>query len=369
MRVLITGAKGFIGKNLIAGLKNQETVTVEEFDKDTPTELLETYCHNVDLVFHLAGINRPQQAEEYIEGNEGFTRRLLQILRKHQNTSTVVYSSSIQAQLDNPYGRSKKEGEELLLQYARESGAKVMIYRFPNVFGKWCRPDYNSVIATFCHNIAHNMPITINQPDTQLELLYIDDLVEEFVRITQNKSSILSGFYDVQPVYTVKLENIAKLLYSFQANRSQLVMPDLSDSFTKRLYSTYLSYLPEQALSYGPKMHTDQRGSFTEIMKQPSFGQLSVNRSKPGTVKGNHWHRTKVEKFLVVSGYGLIRLRRINSDRLIEYYVSQNKLEIVDIPPGYTHNIENLGDTDLITLMWANESYDPKNPDTYIEEV
>jgi UDP-2-acetamido-2,6-beta-L-arabino-hexul-4-ose reductase len=374
MRVLITGAKGFIGKNLIEGLKIQKCIELDEFDRDCDISLLEEYCSKADFVYHLAGINRPENENEYKEGNIDLTYFIINALKKYHNTCPILYSSSMQALLDNPYGRSKKAGEELLLDYAQETGTKVFLYRFPNVFGKWCRPNYNSVVATFCYNIAHNQPIHINNPEAVVNLIYIDDLVTEIINCLWNEDTLLvspksNNFYEVNPVYTVTLSEIAKLLYSFQSSRKTLDIPDISDDFTKKLYSTYLSYLPEQDFAYDLNMHTDHRGSFTEILKQLQFGQISVNAIKPGVVKGNHWHNTKVEKFLVVSGKGIIRLRDIHSCQSIDYYVCEDRLTVVDIPPGYTHNIENLGSTDLVTIIWANESFDTNKPDTYYLEV
>lgn len=374
MRVLVTGAKGFIGKNLMEGLKNQKSIQIDEFDRDSDISLLEEYCSKADYVYHLAGINRPENENEYKEGNIDFTCFIINSLKKYHNTCPILYSSSLQALLDNPYGRSKKAGEDLLLSYAKETSTKVFIYRFPNVFGKWCRPNYNSVVATFCHNIAYNQPIRIDNPEAVVNFVYIDDLVAEIIHClwlekTEQDRPGLNNFYEVNPVYTVTLSKIAGLLYSFQNSRKKLDLPNISDEFTKKLYSTYLSYLPKEDFAYDLHMNKDQRGSFTEILKQVQFGQLSVNVLKPGVVKGNHWHNTKVEKFIAISGNGIIRLRNIHSDQVIYYYVCEDKLSVVDIPPGYTHNIENLGDTALVTMIWANESFDANNPDTYYLKV
>lgn len=369
MKILVTGAKGFIGKNLVAELKNRKYTDILEYDIGTDPSLLDTYCRETDFVFHLAGVNRPKNQSEYMEGNFGFTSRLLDTLRKYNNTCPVMISSSIQAVLDNPYGRSKKAGEDLVFAYGKETGAKVMVYRFPNVFGKWCRPNYNSVIATFCYNIARDLPITVNDPNVVLKLVYIDDVVEELIKALKGEENRVGDFCEVPVVHTITLGEIVDLLYSFKRSREMLSIPDMSDEFTKKLYSTYLSYLPKDSFSYTLKMNTDNRGSFTEFIRTLDRGQVSVNISKPGITKGNHWHHTKNEKFLVVSGKGVIRLRKIGSDEIIEYYVSGDKLEVVDISPGYTHNIENLGNTDMVTIMWANECYDPDKPDTYYEEV
>lgn len=369
MNILVTGATGFIGKNLIIELRNKKYTQILEYDKDSNPDLLDEYCQKADFVFHLAGVNRPQDPEEFISGNFGFTTQLLNKLKIYNNKCPVMFASSIQAERDNPYGKSKKAAEDELFQYSDETGAKVLIYRFPNVFGKWCRPNYNSAIATFCHNIAHDLPITVHDPNVTLTLVYIDDLVDELIRALEGNETRNGRFCEVPVVYRKTLQEIVDLINSFKQSRDELTIPDLSDPFTKKLYSTYLSYLPQDVFSYPLKMNVDHRGSFTEFIKTIDRGQVSVNISKPGVVKGNHWHHTKNEKFLVVSGRGVIRFRRIDSDEVIEYYVSGDKLEVVDIPPGYTHNIENLGDTDMVTIMWANEPFDPKNPDTYYLEV
>ena len=379
MKILITGAKGFVGKNLVAQLKNiQEgkvkntnfpSLTLYEYDVDTDPALLDGYCADCDFVFHLAGVNRPKDPSEYMEGNFGFTSTLLETLKKHNNSCPVMLSSSTQAALDNEYGRSKKAGEDLLFQYGEETGAKVLVYRFPNVFGKWCRPNYNSAVATFCHHIAHGLPITVNDPSVHMTLVYIDDVVGELLDALENKEHSDGGFCKVPVEYKITLGEIVDLIYSFRASREERSIPDMSDGFTKKLYATYLSYLPEDQFSYPLKMNIDNRGSFTEIIRTKDRGQFSVNISKPGITKGNHWHHTKNEKFVVVSGKGVIRFRKPDSDQIIEYFVSGDKIEVVDIPTGYTHNIENLGDTDMVTFMWCNECFDPERPDTYFLEV
>ena len=330
---------------------------------------MDKYCKEAEFVFHLAGVNRPKDQTLYMEGNYGFTSKLLDTLKKYKNTCPVMISSSIQVALDNPYGKSKKAGEDLIFEYGKETGAKVLVYRFPNVFGKWCRPNYNSAIATFCYNIAHDLPITVNDPSVIMNLVYIDDVADELINALEGKENRVGEFCEVAVKYTVTLGEIVDLLYTFKKSRVDLFIPDMSNLFTKKLYSTYLSYLPEDKFNYDLKMNKDNRGSFTEFIKTPDRGQVSVNISKPGITKGNHWHNTKNEKFLVVSGNGVIRFRKIGSDKIIEYYVSGDKLEVVDIPPGYTHNIENLGDNDMVTIMWANECYNPDKPDTYYEEV
>jgi UDP-2-acetamido-2,6-beta-L-arabino-hexul-4-ose reductase len=364
MKILVTGAKGFIGKNLIAELKNRGFNNVYEYDKDTSPVLLEVYCREAEFIFHLAGVNRPKEQAEFMEGNFGFTLTLLDTLKKYNNTSPIMLASSIHAELDNLYGKSKKAGENLLLSYSKETGAKVLVYRFPNVFGKWCRPNYNSAVATFCHNIAHNLPITVNDPNVLMTLVYIDDLVEELINALEGKENRVGIFCEVPIVHDITLGEIVHLIQTFKTSREDRSIPDMSNAFTKKLYSTYLSYLPTNQFSYELKMNTDNRGSFTEFIKTPDRGQVSVNISKPGITKGNHWHHTKNEKFLVVSGKGVIRFRKIDSDEVIEYFVSGDKLVVVDIPPGYTHNIANLGDKDMVTIMWANELFDPEKPDT-----
>lgn len=369
MKILITGAKGFIGKNLITELKNRKYTDIFEYNRDTDPTLLDEYCKQADFVFHLAGVNRPKEQSEFMEGNFGFTTTLLHTLKKYKNTCPVMISSSIQAELNNPYGKSKKAGEDLLFKYEKETGAKVLVYRFPNVFGKWCRPNYNSVVATFCHNIAHDLPITVNNPSVVMNLVYIDDVVNESINALDGRENIKGDFCEVPIVHTITLGETADLIYSFRKSREERYIPNMSNEFTKKLYSTYLSYLPKDQFSYELKMNVDNRGSFTEFMKTPERGQVSVNISKPGITKGNHWHHTKNEKFLVVSGKGVIRFRKIDSDEVIEYFVSGEKMEVVDIPTGYTHNIENLGETDMVTIMWANEPFDPEKPDTYYLEV
>jgi UDP-2-acetamido-2,6-beta-L-arabino-hexul-4-ose reductase len=380
MNILVTGAHGFIGKNLCAALRNirdgkdksfclDAGLDIFEYDTDTSLELLDGFCRDADFVFHLAGVNRPKDQSEFMEGNFGFTSVLLDTLKKHKNACPVMMSSSTQASLDNPYGRSKKAGEELMFAYSRETGAKVLVYRFPNVFGKWCRPNYNSAVATFCNNIANDLPITVNDPSVRLTLVYIDDVVAELIRALSGKENRDGEYCKVPVEHKITLGEIVDLIYSFKASREARSVPDMSDDFTKKLYATYLSYLPKDKLSYPLKMNTDSRGSFTEFIRTPERGQFSVNISKPGITKGNHWHNTKNEKFLVVSGKGVIRFRKIGSDEVTEYYVSGEKLEVVDIPTGYTHSIKNLGDTDMVTLMWANECFDPGKPDTYFEEV
>lgn len=380
MNVLITGAKGFMGRNLVAQLQNiregkakaeglDSSLNILEYDLETEPSLLDAYCAQADFVFHLAGVNRPKDQAEFMEGNFGFTSTLLDALKRSRNTCPIMISSSIQAALDNPYGQSKKAGEDLVFRYGQDSGARVLVYRFPNVYGKWCCPNYNSAIATFCHNIARDMPITVNDPSVVMNVVYIDDIVEELIAALAGKEHREGAFCHVPVQHTIKLGEIVEQLRSFRASRTDLSVPNMGDGFTKRLYATYLSYLPEDGFSYPLTMHVDHRGSFTEILRTAERGQFSVNISKPHIVKGNHWHHTKNEKFLVVSGTGVIRFRKIGEDAVQEYFVSGDKLEVVDIPTGYTHNIENLGDTDMVTFMWANEPFDPQKPDTYAELV
>ncbi len=371
MKVLVTGANGFIGKNLIAELEHREGIEVLPYDIDTPQELLQEYCAVCDFVFNLAGVNRPEHMEEYMEGNFGFATTLVNTLQKCQNTCPVMNSSSIQAALENPYGKSKKAGEDMLFAYGQKTGAEVYIYRFPNVFGKWCRSNYNSAVATFCHNIAHGLPIQVNDRSTVMHLVYIDDVVEELLQALDRHPHVNSdGYCYVPTVHEVTLGEIVNLLYSFRESRTNLMVPDMTEGgFEKKLYSTYLSYLPKDKFSYPLITHTDDRGSFTEILKSADRGQVSVNISKPGITKGNHWHHTKNEKFLVVSGEGLIRFRKYGDDEIIEYHVSGEKPEVVDIPTGYTHSIVNVGNTELVTLMWCNECFNPGKPDTIYEVV
>lgn len=380
MKILITGAKGFVGKNLVSQLNNikddkaknytlKTDLTIYEYDIDTSPDLLELYAKDCDFVFHLAGVNRPQNQVEFMEGNFGFTSTLLEALKKHKNTCPVMISSSTQAVLDNPYGISKKAGEDLMFAYSQESGADVLVYRFPNVFGKWCSPNYNSAVATFCNNVANDLPITVNDRNVVMTLVYIDDVVDELINALQNKPNKDGDYCKVETEHTITLGEIVDLIHSFKASRENLGIANMADAFTKKLYSTYLSYLPTDNFSYPLKMNIDDRGSFTEIIRTQDRGQFSVNISKPHITKGNHWHHTKNEKFVVVSGEGVIRFRKIDSDEVIEYFVTGKMIEVIDIPTGYTHNIENLGETDMVTFMWCNECFDPNKPDTYFLEV
>lgn len=382
MNILVTGANGFVGRNLVSQLENigsgkarnyaiaGEELHVLCYDVDSDPAALEEYCRRADFVFNLAGVNRPQDPSEFMKGNFGFASLLLDTLKKCGNTCPVMISSSTQAALDNPYGESKRAGEELLFEYGRETGAKVLVYRFPNVFGKWCRPNYNSAVATFCHNIAHGLPIRVNDPSVVMHLVYIDDVVDELIGALSGDEHRAGAFCEVPVVHEITLGGIVDLLYSFRDMQQDLEVPDLGDAFTKKLYSTYLSYLPKEKFCYPLKMNVDNRGSFTEIIRTPDRGQFSVNISKPGITKGEHWHHTKNEKFVVVSGHGLVQLRKIGTDEVINFEVSGEKMEVVEMIPGYTHNIINLSDTeDLVTFMWANEAFNPERPDTYFEPV
>ena len=399
MNILITGAKGFVGKNLVCNLRNiaegknrtRPALHIEEifeYDLDTDPAQLEEFCAKADFVFNLAGVNRPKEQSEFMQGNFGFASTLLETLKRHKNACPIMLSSSIQASLigrygQSDYGKSKLAGENLFLDYGRETGARVLVYRFPNLFGKWCRPNYNSAVATFCNNIANDLPIQVNDRSTELELLYIDDLVEEMLDALEGKEHrcefdgltavpTAEGRYCFVPTtHKATLGEIVDLLESFKQQPKTLVLPEIpAGSFAKKLYSTYLSYLPKEAVSFPLKMNVDDRGSFTELLKTADCGQISVNISKPGITKGQHWHNSKWEFFMVVSGHGLIQERKIGTDEVLEFEVSGEKIEAVQMLPGYTHNIINLSQTEnLVTVMWANEPFDPGHPDTFFEKV
>ena len=401
MNILVTGAKGFVGKNLVAELKNIQSgkaryygdLKIEqifEYDIDSTSDEFDHYCKNADFVFNLAGVNRPKETSEFMKGNFGFASMLLDTLKKYTNTCPVMLSSSVQASLlgrfgNSEYGRSKKAGEELFFDYGNKSGAKVLVYRFPNLFGKWCKPNYNSVVATFCNNIANDLPIQVNDPSVELELLYIDDLVEEMILALKGEEHrcnydglevinchTLAGRYCYCPVTNkISLGEIVDLLYKFHDQPQTLMIPEIpNNSFAKKLYSTYLSYLPKEKVAFPLKMNIDNRGSFTELLHTGKCGQVSINISKPGITKGQHWHHTKWEFFIVVAGHGLIQERRVDSDEIIEFEVSGEKIEAVHMLPGYTHNIINLSNTeDLVTVMYCNEVFDPNRPDSFGEIV
>ena len=382
MNILVTGAKGFVGQNLVANLKNirdgkdktrgeLKVENIYEYDMDSTCDELDSYCKNADVVVNLAGINRPQNEEEFMQGNFGFASMMLDMLKKHGNKAPVIGSSSIQAALDNPYGKSKKAGEDLLFKYGEENGVKVLIYRFPNLFGKWCRPNYNSAVATFCHNIANDLPITVNDPSHMMTLCYIDDVVDEMINAISGKETRDGEFCKVGIEHKITLGEIAELLNKFKNQPKTLLVPQIPDnSFAKKLYSTYLSYLPKEKVSFPLKMNVDERGSFTELLRTLNCGQISVNVSKPGITKGQHWHNTKWEFFIVVSGHGLIQQRKIGSNEVLNFEVTGDKIEAVHMLPGYTHNIINLSDKeDLVTVMWANECFNPQKPDTFGEVV
>ncbi len=369
MKILITGAGGFIGKNLISTLHTYGYTDILYYDADTPAEKLERFCAECEFVYHLAGVNRPKTQDEFMQGNFGFTDTLLRTLIKYRNGCPVMFASSTQAALPNLYGRSKKAGEELLFQYQRETDAKVYVFRFPNVFGKWSKPNYNSAIATFCYNISHDLPITVNDPNTELHLAYIDDVAEALVALLDGEMTMEGPYCVVPVVHAAKLGDIAERIRSFRRIREENELPDMSAPLTRKLYATYLSFLPTMEFAYPLTMHEDDRGSFTEFLRSDSGGQVSVNISKPGIVKGNHWHHTKTEKFLVVYGSGVIRFRSPDAEEVLEYHVSGKKLVVVDIPVGYAHSIENTGKSDMVTLMWASECFDPEHPDTIATEV
>lgn len=388
MKILVTGAKGFVGKNLCAQLKNIKenkarwynlpfSITdIFECDLDTSRQELESFCEQADFVYHLAGVNRPENPEDFMKGNFGFTNDLLDLLKRYDNKCPVMLSSSSQATLDNPYGKSKKAGEDLLFKYSEETGAKVLVYRFPNLFGKWCKPNYNSVVATFCYNIANDLPIRIDDPDKMLNLSYIDDVVDNLIECLTGNEYKEGKICYIPQVFKVRLGDIADILHSFDKGRFALQIPRVSDSFRKALYSTFVSYLPHHKISYPLEMKHDNRGSFTEFIHTENHGQVSINVNKPGITKGQHWHHNLVERFLVVSGHGLIQLRKEGKDEngndypIINYEVSGEKLEVVEMIAGYTHNLINLSETeDMVTVIWANSCFDPNRPDTYYDPV
>lgn len=381
MKILVTGSKGFVGKNLVETLKIirdkkyktdiiASDIDIYEYDINNNNDQLKEYTKDCDFVVHLAGVNRPNNIKDFYEGNKGTIEQLCECLKENNNKCPILVSSSIQVGKDNDYAKSKKEGEDFLLKFGKSNGNMIYIYRFANLFGKWCRPNYNSVIATWCHNIAHNLDIQVDDENVELSLCYIDDVVKEIISTIAGNATVgVDGYYTVSPIYNVKLGEIRDYLYTFKQSRIDLSIPDQSNEFIKKLYATYLSYLPEDSFSYPLKMNVDKRGSFTEFVRTRECGQISINISKPGIVKGQHWHHTKNEKFLVVKGSGSLQFRKVGEEKIIEYKVSGEKMEVIDIPVGYTHNIINTGEEDMITVMWANEPFDINNPDTYYEEV
>ena len=367
--VLITGSNGFVGRNLTISLAQRNDIKLTGFDVDDDQTTLSSLLSKADFVFHLAGVNRPQYVEEFATGNAGLTQTIVSFLQKQGKKTPLLISSSTQAEQENQYGISKRFAEDAVFAYGRRTGAPVYVYRLPNVFGKWCRPNYNSAVATFCHNIANDLPIQVNDPTVKMNLVYIDDVMGSFMAALDGRVAAKDDFCQVQPVHAMGLGDIVSLIRSFRDSREDRSIPDMSDAFSKKLYSTYLSYLPKENFGYPLKMNADDRGSFTEFFRTIDRGQVSVNISKPGITKGNHWHHTKNEKFLVVSGHGVIRFRKVGTDEIIVYPVSGAKLEVVDIPTGYTHNITNTGETDMVTVMWCNEPYNPEEPDTFFEAV
>lgn len=385
MDILVTGAHGFVGRNLVAQLKNIRygkatwygeipnggIGEIFEYDLDTDPAMLDEWCSRAGFVYNLAGVNRPKDPKEFMTGNFGFASTLLQTLERHGNRCPVMLSSSIQAELDNPYGQSKLAGEELFFEYGRRTGAHTLVYRFPNLFGKWCRPGYNSVVATFCHNMAHGLPLRVDDPAKELRLTYIDDVVDELIAALQGHEHRDGKLCTVPVEHRVTLGRIVELLQGFHDDPSRLGLPELDDPFTRKLHATYLTYLPENGFSQKLTVHSDYRGSFAEVFRTPDRGQLSINTVLPGAVKGGHWHNTKNEKFIVIAGEGVVRFRDVRNPQgeVIEYHVNGAHPEVVDVPPGYTHEIANTGDTELVSIIWCNECFDPNRPDTYREPV
>lgn len=368
MKVLVTGASGFIGKNLIEGLSRVENLEVIKFDRENSLKEIEDQLNEVDFIYNLAGINRPTDPQEFYSGNKGFIEELVELIERKNLNIPILITSSIQAERDNDYGKSKLGGENILKEYRKRTNADIFIYRLPNVFGKWCRPNYNSVVATWCHNVANGLPITISDRTISLNFVYIDDIVKEFIKCLKVKENS-EIYYSVPISYEKTLGEISDLLEEFKENRNNLIIPQVGKGFERALYATYLSYLPKEKFSYELLQHSDERGSFVEILKTVGSGQFSISTSKPGVTRGNHYHNTKNEKFLVIKGEALLKFRHINSDEVIEYPVSDKKLEVVDIPTGYTHSITNTGNDEMILVLWANEQFDKENPDTYYLEV
>lgn len=368
-KVLVTGSRGFIGKNLLVALSRHDNVKVNGFDVDDHLASLAPLVHEADIIYHLAGVNRPLDIKEFEIGNKELTQTITGLLMKYGKRAAIVMSSSIQAEIDNPYGVSKRQAEDALLDYNKRTGAPVFIYRLPNVFGKWSRPDYNSVVATFCHNISHGLDITISDPNKEIELVYVDDVVNAFMAILSGTILATNHYLTIHPSYKITLGDLADKIYQFLNVRKTLILPDLSDDFMRRLYSVYLSYTDKEDLSYELELKTDNRGVLAELLKSEHFGQMFVSKSHSGVIRGNHYHNTKIEKFCVIYGKAVIKLRHIFSDEVISYHVTGDKIEVVDIPPGYTHSIENLSDGEMIVFFWANSIFDPEKPDTYFSEV
>lgn len=369
MKILVTGSKGFVGKNLVENLKLNKENEIYEYDRDSTLEDLDRFCSDCDFVVNLAGVNRTTDDSQFKVGNLGVIQDVVEMLKKHKNNSPIVYSSSIHAERDTEYGKSKKLGEDFLFDYQKETGNKVYIYRFNNLFGKWSLPNYNTVIATFCHNISRNLPIQVNDRNVEITFTYIDDVVKEILAAIQGQPNKVGEFCEVKENYKVKLGEVVDLLYKFKESRNNLSVINTANMFEKKLYSTYLSFLPEEEFAYDVKMNVDNRGSFTELLKSEVAGQVSVNVAKPNITKGNHWHNTKNEKFIVVKGEASIKFRKPNEEKVIEYKVSGDKIEVVDIPCGYTHNITNIGTDEMVFIIWTNELFDKDNPDTYFLEV
>ncbi|WP_282938851.1 NAD-dependent epimerase/dehydratase family protein [Paenibacillus sp. RC67] len=368
--ILVTGANGFIGRNLVATLERKEKVELLKFGSNQPIEQLREFASKADFVFHCAGVNRPNDVKEFSQGNTHFTNQLIAILKEDQRRTPILFTSSVQASLDNPYGNSKRNAEEAIFKYGKEADVDVYVYRLPNVFGKWCKPNYNSVIATWCYNITRDIPIEIHNPNNVLNLVYIDEIIEEFINaMIGNANMQTDGYCYIKRSFKVTLQALLDKIELFKTSRKTLVMGDLQDDFERYLYSTYLSYLPEDTFGYNLEMKHDNRGWLAEFIKSENFGQVFISRTKPGITRGNHWHHTKVEKFLVVEGDALIKFRPISGDNVLEYKVSGEQLKVIDIPPGYSHSITNTGQTELLTLFWANEIFDQQNPDTYFMEV
>jgi UDP-2-acetamido-2,6-beta-L-arabino-hexul-4-ose reductase len=367
MKVLITGSDGFIAKNLIEHLKRDEDIKLYLYNKTDSLDMLEAYVKEVDFIFHLAGVNRPKDTKEFYEGNSNLTKTITDMLIKVKKQTPILLSSSVQSELDNDYGKSKLEAEKLLINYAKQTSAKVFIYKLPNVFGKWSKPNYNSVISTWCHNITHGVDIQINDRGVELNLVYVDDVAKSFMEKLESKSD--EQYFKIDTVYKKTLGQIEELLYQFRDNRTNLIIPNVASSFERALYATYLSYLATDDFSYNLKGHQDDRGTFFEILKTLDSGQFSLSTTAPGITRGNHYHHTKNEKFLVVKGEALIEFKHIVTNEIIEYKVSDKKMEVVEMIPGYTHNIKNTGDEEMLLFLWANEAFDQNNPDTYFLEV